>query len=161
MAVPRDALTQKELGLLTLWESRRDGRDMPTRGNLIAEDLFPWMGSIHLLVPVEGGADFRYKVFATRTLLSKDPDLTGKLTKDWPDERSKRALKLYGTVYTEGCPIYSALPERHQLDWIFYSRICLPLGSKGVVTHIVSMLTRHRGRPKHVYEPCPVVLADS
>lgn len=141
MLVAKERLTEKELSLLQFWNTRRAERAMPERSDIRPEDLFPWIGFLHLLEPVDGGRNFRYAVFTTRTLLSRDRDLNRKCVSDWGDERVGFAMRLYGTVLKHARPVYSALPERHEEDWYVYSRICLPLGTGDTVTHILSMLT--------------------
>lgn len=141
MAVTKDSLTEKELSLLAFWDSRRGNRAMPKRSDFLPEDLFPWMSFLHLLEPIDNGRDFRYAVFTTRTLLGKDVDLNGKFVSDWDDVRVGYAMRLYGTVMETSRPVYSIQPERHEEDWFVYSRLCLPLGSAGGITHIVAMLT--------------------
>jgi len=141
MLITREMLTEKELSLLQFWNARRAGRAMPERADFVPEDLFPWIGFLHLLEPIDGGRDFRYAVFTTRTLVGMDKDMTGKRISDWNDDRTGFALQLYGSVLDHARPVYSALPERHREDWVVYSRLCLPLGANGIVTHIVSMLS--------------------
>lgn len=140
--VPKDILKKNERSLLDFWDARRAGRVMPKRTDINPEDLFPWIGYLHLLEPVDGGHDFRYAVFTTRTIIGADNDMTGKRVSDWGDERVVQAMRLYGAVLEQGRPIYNAVPERHENDWIVYSRICLPLGTAEGVTHILAMLTR-------------------
>jgi len=158
VAVAKENLTENELSLLRFWETLRAGRTMPRRQDFVPEELFPWIGFLHLLEPIDGGRDFRYAVFTTRTLLGKDRDLNGKCVSHWDDERTGFAMRLYGAVMQHACPIYSALPERHENDWVVYSRICLPLGSREKITHILAMLSPRDGE---VIDPIlPTVIAD-
>ena len=143
--IAQEKLNEKQFSLLHFWDARRAGRDMPERSDLVPEELFPWIGYLHLLEPTDGGRDFRYAVFTTRTLIGLDQDMTGKRTSDWGGTRSVHAAQFYGAVVKHARPIYSALPERHENDWVVYSRIGLPLGTNGEVTHILSMLTRLKG----------------
>ena len=156
MTITKDRLTEKELSLLEFWNSRRGSRAMPQRSDFLAEDLFPWIGFLHLLEPVDNGRDFRYAVFTTRTLLGRDIDLNGKFVSDWGDDRVGFAMRLYGTVMRTGRPVYSILPERHKQDWYVYSRICLPLGSADKITHIVAMLTQHEEIPDEQILPTAI-----
>lgn len=145
MSVAKELLKENELALLQFWNARRVGRTMPERSDISPEDLFPWIGYLHLLEPVDGGRDFRYAVFTTRTLLGRDRDLNGKYVSSWGDERVGYAMRLYGAVMEHARPIYSALPERHKDDWVVYSRLCLPLGSRDKITHILTMLSPRKG----------------
>lgn len=146
MAIEKERLKPKEQSLLEFWNMRRAGRTMPERTDIFPEDLFPWLGFLHLLEPVDGGNDFKYVIFTTRTLVGADQDMTGKRVSDWGDDRVEHALRLYGAVMRHACPVYNAEPERHEDDWVVYSRLCLPLGRNGNVTHIVAMLTEEKDK---------------
>ena len=145
MSVAKDWLTENELSLLQFWDSLRAGRTMPERQDIVPEDLFPWLGFLHLLEPIDGGRDFRYVIFTTRTLVGRDKDMTGKYVSDWGDERVVHAMRLYRAVVENARPVYNSTPERHEDDWVVQSRLCLPLGKGDTVTHIVSMLTPVKG----------------
>ncbi|RVU38281.1 PAS domain-containing protein [Hwanghaeella grinnelliae] len=158
MAVVKEKLTENERALLQFWKTLKADRTMPERKDLVPEELFPWIGYLHLLEPIGGGRDFRYVVFTTRTLLGKDRDLHKRCVSNWDDERAGFAMRLYGAVMEHARPIYSVLPERHKNDWVVYSRICLPLGSRDKITHILAMLSPHDGG---VIDPIlPTVIED-
>lgn len=146
MSDVKEKLKENELSFLEFWDKRRDGRVMPERADFAPEDLFPWIGHLHLLEPIDGGRDFRYAIFTTRTLVGKEQDMSGKLVSDWQDERVVHALNLYRSVVDHAKPFYNAIPERHREDWVIYSRLCVPLGQAGTVTHVVSMLTPRQRR---------------
>lgn len=151
MSVGQERLKENERALLQFWNMRRNGRAMPERADFTPEDLYPWIGFLHLLEPVDDGNDFRYAVFTTRTVIGATKDMTGKRVSDWQDERARAAKDLYGTVLRIAGPVYSAVPERHEDDMILYSRLCLPLGKGEKVTHIISMLTPVRdARPETI-----------
>ncbi len=141
MVNAKERLTEGELALLTFWDACRKGRPMPERTDFTPEDLFPWMGYLHLLKPIDDGADFQYMVFTTRTLLGQDQDMSRKRVSEWPDKRADFARQLYRTVMTHRHPVYSLIPERFERDMVLYSRVCLPLGKDGRITHIMSHLT--------------------
>lgn len=157
MLLAAETLTESEISLLRFWDSRRAGRAMPERTDIAPEDLFLWIGYLHLLEPIDGGRDFRYAVFTTRTLIGANKDMTGKRVSDWNDDRTGLAMELYGAVLKHAQPIYSALPERHKDDWVAYSRLCLPLGTADAITHIVSMLSPIKD--KHSAPIRPTVIA--
>jgi len=153
MSVAKELLKENELSLLQFWDSRRAGRTMPERSDFKPEDLYPWLGYLHLLEPIDGGRDFRYVIFTTRTLIGKDKDMTGKCVSDWGDDRVVHAIRLYRSVVDLAKPVYNAIPERHEDDWGVYSRICLPLGTQDTVTHVVSMLTPVKGDYSNPIQP--------
>ncbi len=141
MVNAKEQLTEGELALLTIWDARCKGRPTPERTDFTPEDLFPWLGYLHLLTPIDNGADFHYTVFSTRTLLGQDQDMTHKRVSEWSDKRAEYARQLYSTVMTHQRPIYSLVPERFERDLVLYSRVCLPLGKEGRISHILSHLT--------------------
>lgn len=135
-------LTSNEEALLGLWNSLRADRPMPSRDDLQTEDLFNWIGWLHLLIPVDNGADFRYEVFGTEELPREDPDMTGRCVSEWHDDRANRAEVFYGAAFAQKRPVYSCLPDRNDSDWLLISRLCLPLGNENGVDHLLCLLTR-------------------
>src|SRR5262245_27250689 len=74
------------LGLYQLWHSKRGGRFAPARVDIRAEQLQPWLGNLILLDVIDGGKDFRYRLFGSVIAREAGFDLTGKFLSDYPIE---------------------------------------------------------------------------
>ena len=69
--------------LLRLWCRRRGSVAAPTRSDLPAEDLAPWLGHLAVLEKVD--ASFRFRLFGSLLTVSWQEDLTGQLLTDLPE----------------------------------------------------------------------------
>ena len=135
------------------WSELRDERVMPHRHDVRPEDIYTYLGWLHLVQPIDGGKDFQYAVFNTRTVPGSDQDMTGKRVSDWGVPRHQYAMDLYGKVLESKSPVYSLVPERYKEDWLAYSRLCLPLGERSQVSHILVLLSEMRNRAFSPIEP--------
>lgn len=78
------AVDQRLLGLFRLWQSKRGGRRLPARADLRPEELKPWFGNLIVLDVIDGGADFRYRLFGVNIARQAGFDMTGKLMSEYP-----------------------------------------------------------------------------
>jgi hypothetical protein len=68
----------KVAGLYRYWDSKRDGRTMPSRRDIDPVELKEWLSSIILYdVLRDPVIDFRYRVVGTRIAVAMGRDLTG------------------------------------------------------------------------------------
>jgi hypothetical protein len=80
------AADERLLSLFRLWQSKRRGRRLPARGDLRPEELKPWLGNLIVLDVIDGGRDFRYRLFGTNVVRQAGFDMTGKLLSEYPIE---------------------------------------------------------------------------
>lgn len=81
----RDDLQPEPLKfLLTHWSALRQGRSVPLAGDIDALKMRPALGYVLLLDILEGGQDFRYRLFGTIIAAVSGFDLTGKLMSAHP-----------------------------------------------------------------------------
>jgi len=73
--------------LLTDWETRRRGREFPSRADFTPHDLKYLVGNLSLLDVVHAPLRFRYRIHATRLAQRVGVEMTGK----WLDESSNPA----------------------------------------------------------------------
>jgi hypothetical protein len=52
--------------LLELWKVKRGDRRMPAWRDFAVPELQRWLGHLNLLEIVDGGADFRFRVYGTK-----------------------------------------------------------------------------------------------
>ncbi|MGQ0677476.1 MAG: PAS domain-containing protein [Rhodospirillales bacterium] len=77
-------IDQRLLGLFRLWNAKRRGRKLPARADLRPEELKPWLGNLIVLDVIDGGRDFRYRLFGTNIVRQAGFDMTGKLMSEYP-----------------------------------------------------------------------------
>ncbi|GEO43638.1 hypothetical protein SAE02_77860 [Skermanella aerolata] len=98
--------------LLRLWCRRRGSAAAPTRSDLPAEDLVPWLGHLAVLEKID--VDFRFRLFGSLLTVSWQEDLTGQLLTDLPEPMAV----LLGSVCRQCCAttqpalIQYAAPQR-------------------------------------------------
>jgi hypothetical protein len=78
------AVDERLLGLFRLWNAKRGARALPARHDLRPEELRPWFGNLIALDVIDGGRDFRYRLFGTAIVFQAGFDMTGKLLSEYP-----------------------------------------------------------------------------
>ena len=137
-------LTESERAILDYWLALRGNAIRPARTQVLPEELAPWIGWLHLIEVVDGGADFIYRIFGDQLSAQTGFDMSRTSVRQWePKFRFEMALSLYGQVAESGQPHYHAnteifSEESHRT----FTRIVLPLGDAETVTHILVLLSR-------------------
>lgn len=100
-------------------------------------DLRPWFGNIMILDPVDGGADFRYRMYGSDIAAFSGFDMTGKRVSDFRGavgafvrDTYKHALDERALIYTQ----HSSVHSRYRCIW---HRIICPV-LKGDAPQIVA-----------------------
>lgn len=125
------AVDQRLLTLFRLWQAKRGTRALPARADFAPDDLLPWFGNLVILDVIDGGKDFRYRLFGTVIAREAGFDMTGKLLSEYP---IKQPLEYFFAVNREivrrGTPAMSehdpAVPAVRRRR-----RLILPLGKDG------------------------------
>lgn len=117
---------------LALWDNRRAGRAMPARRDFTLDDLWPWMGYLHLVELEAGGADGRYRVFATASTERFRQEMTGRLISQYqPPEMAGRALEDHRAVVAAKAPVTRTLHDVLGGTMMHWTRLAVPLGDDG------------------------------
>jgi hypothetical protein len=132
-AVDEAALAHDErlLGLFRLWQSKRKGRTLPKRGDFDHRELLPWFGNLILLDVLDGGADYRYRLFGIVLAQEAGFDMTGKLLSEYPIKSNlphfyevfANVIRDRAPALSEHDPAVSHIRRRR--------RLVLPLGKDG------------------------------
>ena len=127
------ALPPELARFLALWERRRGtGRDMPARRDFSLEDLWPWMGYLHLVELQQDGADGRYRVFATASTERFRQEMTGRLISQYqPTDLAVRALEDHAAIVAAKAPLSRTLHDVLGGTMMHWTRLALPLGDNG------------------------------
>lgn len=121
--------------LLALWNQKRGERKMPTRDEFEPRDMRSYLRRLHLYDVVEGGRNFRIRVFGTSLTIGLGTDPTGKLITEHPDPvAGHRFMLILQHVVSVGRPVRVVadhrIPER--LATMQTEALWLPLGTKTV-----------------------------
>lgn len=84
--------------LYRLWDSKRGSRLMPARRDLTTEELTPWFGNLCIVDVLDGGKDFRYRLYGTTIAREAGFDMTGRLLSEYP---IAKMIPFFGDAYNE------------------------------------------------------------
>lgn len=131
--VDSNALPPELARFLLLWENRRGPeRTMPARRDFSLEDLWSWMGYLHLVEVEQGGADGRYRVFATASTERFRQEMTGRLISQYqPPDMAVRALEDHRAIVAAETPVARTLHDVLGGTMMHWTRLAVPLGDDG------------------------------
>jgi hypothetical protein len=131
----------EQFDLFQLWLHKRGDRAMPSKPDLAAPDLRPWLGDIHLIEVIDQGRDFRYLIFGTDIARYYDVEMTRRFVSEWPDAMREAAFATYMRVTRDACA-YLVRQNEIAVNRLFSNhRLVLPLSNDGVtVDHILTHL---------------------
>jgi hypothetical protein len=75
---------ERLLSLFRLWQSKRGVRRLPARSDFDHRELLPWFGNLILLDVLDGGTDYRYRLFGVVLAQEAGFDMSGKLLSEYP-----------------------------------------------------------------------------
>ena len=131
----------EQFELFQLWSRKRGKRAMPSKADLQASELRPWLGDIHLIEVLEDGRDFRYLIFGTNIARYYDIEMTRRLASEWPEGMRKAAFATYTRVTRDACPYLVRQNEIAGNRLFSNHRLVLPLSATGVaVDHVLTHL---------------------
>lgn len=78
------ASDERLLNLYRLWNAKRGARSLPARADFDLAELAPWFGNLILLDVLDGGKDFRYRLFGVILAQEAGFDMTGKKLSEYP-----------------------------------------------------------------------------
>lgn len=147
------ALTaQQHRFLLRYWEDLRGTRPMPEAGEIDAMEMRPALGYIILMDPVEGGRDFRYRLFGSIVAAVSDFDMTGQLASSLKASAyvAEFAIAAYRATLSRGEPMLTEHGPPAAVYTATWHRLVLPLGDGqgNVARLLVGMVPMtHDGKP--------------
>jgi len=132
--------------LFDWWSGLLAGRDMPVRGDFLAEELVPWWPDLILYdaVPSDGASRFRFRVHGANAVSSDGGNFTGRfLDEVMPAHLAEPILGCYRAVERRRLPLYSQGHWRSPQDYVVgFERLILPFGA-GNLEHALTFLVRH------------------
>jgi hypothetical protein len=110
---------------------------MPLRRDIDVLELAPWLGNLMLIEVLEGGAEFRYRVYGSTLAQYYGRDLTGKTTEGVPEEARKAVRREYRAVLADGRPVVILRDREVRHRTMRVAKLVLPLSSDGAALDLL------------------------
>jgi hypothetical protein len=125
--------------LFRYWDRKRGERSMPSRADILPEELPSLLGNLFMVDVVRDGAEarFRYRLVGTALTAIMDQELTGKFIDEMPLLFRKFALPAYREILRAGRPTYKETNVFEGWWVVRYKRLMLPLSSDGTTIDII------------------------
>lgn len=129
-------------GFARYWEERRGARDIPDRADIDVLDLKPWLGWLNMLDVIDGGEDFRYRVFGTNHVARLGVDVTGKLASESAVAIRANFSRFLGLIVAARRPVLAQVTQKnlatgHVYEW---HRLGVPLTRGGAAVDAILVL---------------------
>lgn len=127
--------------LVRLWESKRGAREMPTRRDIDATELKPWMGKLAILEVIDGGDDFRYRLYGSKLRSRLACDHTGRRVSELALWDVETVLADYRACVVRREPVLLVRQQRYQRRELELTKLMLPLSvDAGGVDQIITLM---------------------
>lgn len=130
---PRHAFLQR------YWHERRGGRELPLSTTIDPIDLAPVLGYVMLMQPLDGGQDFRYRLYGTVIAQYSGLELTGRRVSDVPLPLvGLYFLATYRAAYLARRPLFAHHRTHHDIQVAEWTRLILPFAdASGAVDRLL------------------------
>lgn len=92
--------------LLALWEAKRGARLMPARSDFdVIADLRPFLGYLMLIEVIEGGADYRFRVFGSTIAALVGEENQNKRLSEIPVDDARALKVMFDQVVRSRAPV--------------------------------------------------------
>lgn len=138
-AVERPAAPQLRF-LLRYWLDLAAGRPLPLAREIDAMEMRPALGYIMLMEVVDGGRDFRYRLYGSTIAAVAGFDMTGKLVTSHKASPYfvEFALAVYRAVLARGEPLLTEHGSPTSVNTHAWHRLVLPLaGADGAISRFL------------------------
>lgn len=113
--------------LLAHWQGLVSGKALPLASELDPIDLKPALGNIILVDVVDGGRDFRYRLYGTKISLVSSGDKTGRYVTDFEGPPAEFFYVIYRAVLARRSPVYTFHYPTMTNNFRRWHRLLLPL----------------------------------
>lgn len=124
------------------WLTSAAGRPMPTRADIDVFEMKPWLGHLMLVEVLEGGADFRYRLYGSNVAHLFGRDRTGQVTSALPVHAREIVCAEYRRVVDSREPHYVRHRRTLARGTGEIAKLILPLGDEGGVHMLLAAMYR-------------------
>ena len=127
--------------LFAYWLSLRGGRDFPSRQDIDPEGMAPILRHIMLVEALPDG-DWLYRVAGSHIVEGVGTEISRRRLRELGDALAADRLKRqFDAFRADPMPEYTLRSSPWRLrDWTIYSRLLLPVGVGGRLTHILGAI---------------------
>lgn len=133
--------TTEITGFLRLWEGKGRPDRLPARADFVLPELRPYIGSIAILDVVDGGADFRFRLYGSDIAEEYQADMTRKSVAQFRPHFRAAIVPGYRRCLEMRAPHYDVIDIDDEMMRYKWERIVVPLASD---RHSVDMLMVYR-----------------
>ncbi len=126
------------------WSAQADQDALPNMDLITPAALKPYLGRLILMEPIDGGADFRYRLYGSTIAHFVGNDFTGKLLsetythREFPEVAMSCHLATFRASIQARCPLYMAENRDHKVTPYTWHRLLLPFAdAEGTVARVV------------------------
>lgn len=130
--------------LEALWHAKHVNNRIPARGDFSLEELAPFMGRLALLDVVDGGRDFRFRLFGTGIADDYRAEMTGKLVSEYRDGYREPILRGYTAALETRRPYRDVVEVIDGFRQVTWSRLVLPLAREGIDVEMLMVMIQER-----------------
>lgn len=131
---PNDA---RLVDLYRLWQAKRRGGGIPARSDFGLDDLRTLMGSIAILDVIDGGADFRFRLYGSNIASAYRGEMTGKSVRDYRPHFYAKIAPGYLRCVDTRTPHYDEIEVDDQMMLYRWERLVLPLAADGTTVDML------------------------
>jgi hypothetical protein len=138
----------KLLDFYALWRAKCRGDALPARSDFTVDDLRPFIGRIAILDVIDGGQDFRFRLYGTQIAEEYQGEMTGKSVGAFRGNFFTAIVPGYRRTVATRQPHYD-VPEIDD-DRMYYKweRLVVPLASDGKTIDMIMVCSLEQ-----IYEP--------
>jgi hypothetical protein len=116
---------------------KRRGGLIPARIDFSMEDLRPLMGRLAILDVIDGGEDFRFRLYGSNIANAYRGEMTGKSVRDYRPHFYAKIAPGYRDCVARRMPVYDELEVDDQMMLYRWERLVLPLAADGTTVNML------------------------
>jgi hypothetical protein len=117
--------------LYEYWVGKCAGRPMPRRADIDVIELGPWLGNLMLIEVIDGGAEFRYRVYGSTLAQYYGHDFTGKTTEAVREVAREAVRNEYRMLLAERRALVVLRDREVRHRTMRVAKLALPLSTTG------------------------------
>lgn len=135
--IPVHIREPRTAALLEFYRWLPAGAGPPQRSLADAVSLKPWLGNLMILEPIDGGEDFRYRLYGTAIAEVAGFDMTGRRVSDFASRTGAFFMGIYQRAMADDSVWLTHNLGEHARRFVVWERLVLPFATAPGDRHIV------------------------